>query len=99
MEFKDVEFSQIPAFDLLRSRLEALRPAYMLVKAGKEFDADLYRIYVQKTGAIRRPIDIGKNLLQDIEKNPRGSESNYTKGLLSKLDALIEVAIPGRDRS
>jgi hypothetical protein len=98
MKFKEVEFSEVPAFDLFRSRLEALRPAYKLVKAGKEFDVNLYRLYVQKPNAIRRPIDIGENLLRDIEQNPHGSESSYTKGLLLKLNGLIEVAIPAQDQ-
>jgi len=98
MKFKKVEISEIPAFDLFRSRLETLRPARTLVKAGKEFDVNLYRIYVQKPDAIRRPIDIGENLLRDIEQNPRGSESSYTKELRLKLDGLIEVAIPARDQ-
>jgi hypothetical protein len=98
MEFKDVEFSQVPAFDQFRSRLVALRPTCILVKAGKDFDTDLYRVYVQCANTTRQLIDIPKNLLLDLEQNPHGSESSYTKELLSKLDKLIEAAIPGSDQ-
>jgi hypothetical protein len=98
MKFKDVEFSKVPAFDQFKSRLKALRPAYIPVKAGRDFDADLYRVYVQKATKTRQPIDINQNLLRDIEQNPHGINSNYTKELISKLDALIETAIPEQDQ-
>jgi hypothetical protein len=98
MKFKDVEFSKVPAFDQFRSRLKALRPAYIPVKAGKDFDTDLYRVYVQRANTTSLPIDINENLLRDLEQNSHGSESNYTKELISKLDELIEAAIPGQDQ-
>jgi hypothetical protein len=96
MKFKEVEFSEVPIFDQFRSRLRALRPTYIPVKVGREFDVDLYRVYVQCSKTTRLPIDIPKNLLRDIEQNPHGNECNYTKELISNLDALIEAAIPGR---
>jgi len=98
MKFKDVEFSQVPTFDQFRSRLKALRQVYIPVKAGYDFDAEVFRIYVQKPNTTRLPINIPENLFRDIEQNTHGINSNYTKELISKLDMLIEAAIPERDQ-
>jgi hypothetical protein len=98
MKFKDVEFSKVPAFDQFRSRLRALRPPYIPVKAGYEFDVEVFRMYVQEPNTIKLPVDVNENLLRDLDQNPHGSESNYTKELVLKLDELIEAAIPRRDQ-
>ena len=99
MEFKEVGFSQMPAFDVLRSRLMVLRPAYVSVKAGYDFDSEVFRVYVQEPNTVKLRIDINQNLLRDLDQNTHGSESDYTKALISKLDELIEAAIPSRGRS
>ncbi len=96
MKFKDVGFSNVPAFDQFISRLEALHPAYMPVKAGKEFDVDLYRVYVQKPNTNRRPIDISENLLRNLEQNSHSGKSMYTKEITAKLDRLINAALSGQ---
>jgi hypothetical protein len=98
MKFKDVEFTKVPAFLQFCNRLRALRSAYIPEKAGYEFDVEIFRIYVQKPNTIKIPVDIYARLLRDLDQNPRGRESDYTKELVSKLDELIVAAIPERDR-
>jgi hypothetical protein len=93
MQFKEVEFSKVPAFDHFKSRLGLLRPTFTPVKVGREFDADIYRIYVQESNAPRLPVDIDEYLLQNLEQNSHSSESTYSRELLAKLDNLIETAI------
>lgn len=93
MKFKPVDFSQVPAFDRINARLGEIDPGCIPEKAGKEFDAVIYRIYVKRSSEDRIPIDVDGNLLLDIRDNPRGSDTSYSQYLIAKLDQAIKSAL------
>lgn len=97
MNFKEMEFAEVPAFNIFQERLAVLRPNAKLVKSGSEFDCDIFRIYFEEPKMEKYRIDIGKNLLKDLEENPKRITSDYTAELLTKLDALILRAVPFHD--
>jgi hypothetical protein len=89
MKFKTIDPLEMPGIDEFKSRLGVLLPAYSFVKAGREFDVELYRIYVEAAGEPRIPVDVAENLLRDIAQNTHESGAGYTRGLVRKLDNAI----------
>ncbi|MGP8251430.1 MAG: hypothetical protein ACLQHF_05300 [Terracidiphilus sp.] len=89
MKFKAVDFSNVPAFGEVAARLGRIAPTSMPEKAGKDFDTDIYRIYVKKPSEDSIPIDLGADLLANIRDNPEGDQSRYTKELRTQLDGAI----------
>ncbi len=93
MKFNEVDFAKVPAFDQFARRLKALHPTFVSVKAGKEFDVDIYRIYVKEANSPRLPVDISEYLLQNLDQNSHSCESSYTMGLITQLDNVIQTAL------
>ena len=89
MKFKAVDFSRVPAFGEIVARLVKIAPTFMPEKAGKDFDTDVYRIYVKRPSEDSIPIDLRANLLTNIRDNPLGGESRYAKELWMQLDGAI----------
>lgn len=88
MNFKEVELTDIPVLAMIRNRLAILHPTFKPLRAGKDFDADIYRIYVRG----RIAIDFRANLLNDLALIRRGDGSEHASGLVTQLDKSIQDA-------
>lgn len=89
---EDVEFSEVPAFDVFKERLALLYPSLTPTKAGLDKTYDMFRIYVERRTKVRQPIDLAEKFLQDLRDDPRNSRQ-YTAELLARLDKTIESAV------
>jgi hypothetical protein len=87
--FKKVSFSEIPVIEVICARVKNFFPGFAPLKAGGEFDKDVYRICFDRGEGRTVAVDLRRNLLNDIAENREVTESSYTKELLAKLDEII----------
>ena len=93
MNFKEIDLADVPGYEVLTDRLHAADPLLALVKAGRDFDSSIIRVYVQPPAPARFAVDIPGNLMDDLESDTSNGHSGHRQELLGQLDEIIEHAI------
>lgn len=89
MKFKAVDFSNVPAFGEVAARLGRIAPTSMPEKAGKDFDTDIYRIYVKKPSEDSIPIDLERTFSRTFATTRKatkaGTQRNSERSLTGRF--------------
>lgn len=66
---KPIEFDKVPNFDIVKGRIHAINPNVEFVKAGQDFDLEIYTLRIQLTIPKHTDLDLPQNSLSDLTGN------------------------------
>src|SRR5277367_1102282 len=90
---KAIAAGEVPAFDLVATRLRQLYPQLSVLETARDFNTDVYCFRL--IGPTNRPADLilSREQLNDLRDNPEQSNSEYTIEIIGRLDSQIRERV------
>jgi hypothetical protein len=93
MAFKAIESSNVPAFDIVRERIQAVSSQISISETAYDFDRTLYCFRILGPSGRHADLHLPRELLDDLRDNPASPTGKYTIELTARLDAKLLEAI------